>query len=206
VSDRVVFDHRGEYSENRMTATWEREIKLAFDSADVARGAVARLGAELLKPRRLQVDTLFDTPTGSLVSRGSVLRVRRDGEHQFITFKNPAEHPTVKLREEIETSVGSADTVSALFEQLGYVPSFRYEKYREEFRHGGAVIAIDETPVGTFVEIEGTDEGIEAIAGALGRSPADYVTESYRALFLRYRAAHGLTTPDMVFAPAPQLP
>jgi adenylate cyclase class 2 len=189
-----------------MTARWEREVKLAFDSADEARGAVSRLGAQLLKPRRLQVDTLFDTPDGSLGGRGSVLRVRRDGDEQFITFKNPLEHPTVKLREEIETTVGSADIVSTLFEQLGYVPSFRYEKYREEFRHGGAVIAVDETPVGTFVEIEGSDEDIDVIARALRRSPADYVTDSYRALFLRYRAERGLSTPDMVFAPAPQLP
>jgi hypothetical protein len=53
--------------------------------------------------------------------------------------------------------------------------------------------------VGTFVEIEGSETGILALSAALGRSPADFVLESYRGLFLRHRDALGLTGRDMVF-------
>ena len=60
-------------------------------------------------------------------------------------------------------------------------------------------MAIDETPVGVFVEIEGSEQGIETAAAALGRSPADYIVDSYRSLFLQHRDAFGLTTSDMVF-------
>ena len=35
---------------------------------------------------------------------------------------------------------------------------------------------------------------------ALGRTPADYITDSYRFLFLQHRDANGLAGHDMVFA------
>ncbi len=60
-------------------------------------------------------------------------------------------------------------------------------------------VAIDETPVGVFVEIEGSERGIEEMTRTLGRSPSDYILDSYRALFLHYRDAHGLAGPDMLF-------
>ena len=52
---------------------------------------------------------------------------------------------------------------------------------------------------GVFVEIEGSEAGVAAIARALGRGPQDYVTESYRGLFLTAREARGLPVADMLF-------
>lgn len=80
---------------------------------------------------------------------------------------------------------------------------FRYEKYREEFLADDVVIAVDETPVGVFVEIEGSEEAIHRTAAALGKSAADYITDSYRFLFLQHRDANGLAGPNMVFAGLP---
>ena len=45
------------------------------------------------------------------------------------------------------------------------------------------VVAIDETPVGTYIELEGGEDAIAAAAQALGRAPADFVLDSYRSLF-----------------------
>jgi hypothetical protein len=36
---------------------------------------------------------------------------------------------------------------------------------------------------------------------ALGRTPADYIVDSYRSLFLQYRSDRGLSGSDMVFDP-----
>ena len=86
-----------------------------------------------------------------------------------------------------------------VFEELGLHVWFRYEKYREEYAAEDVTIGIDETPVGTYVEIEGGEEGILAMTRALGRTPADFILESYRGLFLSHREAFGLLGHDMVF-------
>jgi adenylate cyclase class 2 len=116
-----------------------------------------------------------------------------------ITFKGPVQPSMVKLREELETVVGDGEVLLHIFDELGLHVWFRYEKYREEFSHEDVIVAVDETPVGVFVEIEGTENGIMAMADALGRTPDDYVLDSYRGLFLKHREQFGLTGTDMVF-------
>jgi adenylate cyclase class 2 len=106
----------------------------------------------------------------------------------------------MKVRDELETVIGDGVLLLRLFEELGFHVWFRYEKYREEHAHEDVIVAIDETPVGVFVEIEGSEQGITAMAEALGRGPDDYVLDSYRGLFLKHRDALGLTGTDMVFA------
>jgi adenylate cyclase class 2 len=105
----------------------------------------------------------------------------------------------MKLREEYETLVGDGEVLLKILEELGLHIWFRYEKYREEFSRDDVIVAIDETPVGVFVEIEGGENGIETAAAALGRSRADYILDSYRSLFLQHRETFGLTASDMVF-------
>jgi len=106
----------------------------------------------------------------------------------------------MKVREEHETVVTDAETLLTILRQVGLHVWFRYEKYREEFCAEDVVIAIDETPVGTFVELEGGERAIHRTAEAMGRHPSDYITDSYRVLFLQHRDALGLAGSDMVFA------
>ncbi len=129
---------------------------------------------------------MLDTPTRHLLAAGTALRVRADGDRAFLTFKGPVVPGVVKAREEIETEAASADALLAICAALGFVPAFRYEKYREEFALPGAVIAVDDTPIGVFVEIEGDEAAIHHLAGRLGFATTDYVTASYRALFLAW--------------------
>jgi adenylate cyclase class 2 len=177
----------------------EREIKLAFESVETARAAVIAAGATPLLGRRLQEDALLDTDDEQLRRRRCVLRVRIECGKSRLTFKGPVQPGIMKLREELETVVGDGDVVLRVLRELGLSVWFRYEKYREEFAHEDVIVAIDETPVGVFVEIEGSEAGIATMAQALGRSVDDYVVDSYRALFLQHRQAIGLTGRDMVF-------
>jgi len=177
----------------------EREIKLRFDSARAARAALEELGARPLRPRRLQDDVLLDSDDGRLQRAGCALRVRRDGDRAVITWKGPAQPGPMKTREEIETAVGTADDARRILASLGFVPRFRYQKYREELSLEGLIVAIDETPIGTFVELEGEEAAIASVAVRLGRGPADYVVASYRSLFLEHRQARGGHGADMVF-------
>ena len=179
--------------------TLEREVKLSFDSAESARDAAIAAGATPLHGRRLQEDALLDTgATRSAIADarcGSGWRTARAGSPS----RDRSSDSVMKLRDEFETLVGDGVLLLRIFEELGYQVWFRYEKYREEFAHEDVIVAIDETPVGVFVEIEGSETGITAMAAALGRGPDDYILDSYRGLFLKRGDALGLTGADMVF-------
>lgn len=177
----------------------EREIKLRFAGAAEAREAVRALGATLVRERRFQDDALLDSEPGDLRQRRCALRVRREDARSYLTFKGPVQPGPMKLREELETVVADADTLQRVLEHLGLRVWFRYQKYREEYTLDGVIIAVDETPIGTFVELEGTEAGITAAATAMGRTTADYILDSYCGLFLRYREALGFRGPHMIF-------
>ena len=183
------------------TTILEREIKLRFSSASEARDAVLAAGALPLYGRRLQEDALLDTEDEQLRRQRCVLRVRMENGKSRITYKGPVQPSTMKVREELETVVGDGEVLLRVFSELGLHVWFRYEKYREEFSHEDVIVAIDETPVGVFVEIEGSEQGIADMTVAIGRTAEDYIVDSYRSLFLQHREQYGLNGSDMVFDP-----
>jgi len=182
-----------------MGSALEREIKLEFASAPAAREAILATGATPVRGRRLQEDCLLDTGDEQLRQRRCVLRIRIEQGRSLLTFKGPVQPSPMKLREEFETVVSDGDTLLKLLQELGFGVWFRYQKYREEFGWDDVIVAIDETPIGTFVEIEGGERGISEMAAALGRTTADYLVDSYRTIFCRYRDLHGLPCQHMLF-------
>ena len=182
-----------------MSAILEREVKLRFESAEAARAAVMATGATPVHGRRLQEDCLLDTAAESLRQRRAALRVRMDGGRSLLTFKGPVQPALVKVREELETIVGDGHLLLRILEELGFHVWFRYQKYREEFAIDDCIVAVDETPVGVFVEIEGGERGIGEMAEALGRGPGDYLLDSYRSLFVQHCHQSGVPVTDMLF-------
>src|SRR6185436_7414408 len=89
----------------------EREVKIKFADPDRARAALAKIGAVPLRPRRLQDDTLFDTADGVLRAKRAVVRLRREPDRAYVTFKGPVQPGTMKIREEQETEVGDAEVL-----------------------------------------------------------------------------------------------
>jgi predicted adenylyl cyclase CyaB len=184
----------------------EQEVKLLFATAAEARAAVISAGATPLRPRRLQDDALFDTETRTLAQRGCALRLRNERRAAdlpphltMVTFKGPVQPGTIKIREEHETVVADGGVLMRILDALGLRIWFRYQKYREEFTAGEATIAIDETPVGTFIEIEGSVDAIQAVTRALGRSSSNFILASYRSLFVERREQFGLSGEHMLF-------
>jgi len=109
-----------------------------------------------------------------------------------------------KVREEHEVEIADANSMRQLLEALGMRPIFRYEKYRTTFllpRLAGVQIEVDETPVGTFLEVEGDPSGIEHAAKLLGYREKDYIRQSYGALYIRECRRRGLIPSDMLFSP-----
>ncbi|MBA2302371.1 MAG: class IV adenylate cyclase [Acidobacteria bacterium] len=184
------------------TTTIEREIKLPYSSAEEARALVLATGATPMHGRRLQGDALLDTDDEQLRRRRCILRVRTENGKSRLTFKGPVQPSDMKVREEVETVVGDGEVLLRVLEELGLHIWFRYEKFREEFCHEDVIVAVDETPVGVYVEIEGSEQGITHMAEALGKTTSDYVLDSYRGLFLANRERLGLPGADMLFEPA----
>ena len=173
----------------------ESEIKLRVAGPDEARAALERLGAARVRERELEDNLLLDGPGPALLSAGKLLRLRRSGERVVLTYKGPRRvEQGIRSRVEVETALGDFEAARTIFEALGLRPVFRYQKYRETYAWKDVEIVVDETPIGTFLEIEGPLEGIHAAAAALGYGRDDYLTESYASLFF---AAGG--TGDMVF-------
>jgi len=111
-----------------------------------------------------------------------------------------------KVREEIEVEVADAATLAKIFHGLGLKGWFRYEKYRTTYAlpasarwASGLLIELDETPIGSFVELEGAPEAIDRAAISLGFSPKDYVLKNYLQLHIEDCRRRGQEPHDMVF-------
>ncbi|MCW5983174.1 MAG: class IV adenylate cyclase [Bryobacteraceae bacterium] len=180
----------------------EIEIKLRAGSVEAGRRALRRAGFRVTVRRVFESNTVYDTSAGSLRGRGELLRLREAGEKRTLTFKGPAAPGRHKSREELELSVSDAGTMGEILIRLGMAPVFRYDKYRTEYCQPGGegVATLDETPIGVFLELEGSAPWIDAAAAALGFAEEDYITASYGRLYLEYRESHADAPHDMVFA------
>ena len=85
--------------------------------------------------------------------------------------------------------------MDAILRALGYATTFRYEKYRSEWSDEVGHAVIDETPIGTFGELEGPARWIDRTAKALGIASGDYITQTYADLFFTWkRTTHSAAT------------
>lgn len=164
----------------------EIEVKIKVQLVEPWRQKIRLLPAALTRARVFERNVVFDTLQGDLKKQGMLLRLRQQGAQSVLTMKMPAqENATYKIREETEVQVSDFACMEKIILAIGFQPNFIYEKYREVFTAWQTHIMIDETPVGNFIELEGSPESIDAVAARLGFSAADYITDSYHRLFIR---------------------
>jgi adenylate cyclase class 2 len=182
-------------------ATQETEIKLAVKDARSARRRLREAGFVVSRPRVFEVNTVLDTPELGLRASSRLLRIRQAGRVATVTFKGVPETGKHKSREELELEISNAATMTSIMERLGYHRVFRYEKYRTEFRQPrrAGIAMLDETPVGVYLELEGTPHWIDLSARRLGFKESDYITASYGRVYLDWCAANGCKPGDMTF-------
>ncbi|HYP13349.1 MAG TPA: class IV adenylate cyclase [Bryobacteraceae bacterium] len=180
----------------------EVEVKLALSSPEKGRQLLAAHRFEVAVPRLFEVNVIYDTPSQELRSAGSALRLRKAGEQNLLTLKGPSTPGKHKTRPESEVEVSSFEVTETLLAGLGYTPRFRYEKYRTEYTRqddNRGIATLDETPIGTYLELEGDPDWIDLRARELGFQESDYVTESYASLYLLQCQSSGATPSNMVF-------
>ena len=180
------------------------EHNLIFDTPD---GGLAKHG------QLLRIRTEIPSPSGKKPS------AKKTASRTILTFKSPPEQLAIgpasaypserryKVREEIELALTDPDSLQRIFEGLGLKGWFRYEKFRTSYRlpsrlswAKGLVIDFDETPIGTFVELEGPGPAIDQAAHELGYSSRDYVLKNYLVLYLDDCKHQNRAPSDMLFA------
>jgi len=185
----------------RSASPRETEIKLQMASARSARRLLLQAGFVIQIRRVFEVNIIFDTPDNALRRKNNLLRLRQAGRRAIFTFKGATQPSRYKSRDEIESDVADPQALTTILAGLGYQAVFRYEKFRTVYHkpnRPGSVM-LDETPIGDYLELEGSPAWIDRTARALGRSPADYITASYGALYLADCQAKGVEPHHMVF-------
>ena len=184
----------------------EIELKFRVHSPSTLQRRLSELGYHLDTDRTLERNTLYDTPDRELRAKGELLRLREYGGRATVTHKRHPEHEDrtsrYKVRIETESEVTDGAALAEIFGRLGYRPAFRYEKYRSEYSHlrqPGCHVVLDETPIGTFAELEGPTAWIDATLADLGINLSDCLTESYGKLFLAWRAETGSPAENLTF-------
>ncbi len=158
----------------------EIEVKIKIDDPKAFREKILGLGAVVARDRHLECDSLYDFDPPVLRRGRRALRLRAAGKRATLTFKGePRKSRSFKVREEFETQVRNPKDLRAILKALGLKETFAYRKHRTVLTKSRLTIAIDETPAGNFIELEGERHEITRFARALGFGRADFITRSY---------------------------
>lgn len=179
----------------------ETEIKLRVESEEAGRRRLLDAGYQLRRERVFEANVVFDTPGREMRARGELIRLRTAGDEIVLTYKGAPLPGPHKSRTELEVRVSDFEAMHRIIESLGFEPAFRYEKYRTEFEQPGAPghATLDETPIGSFLELEGPSAWIDASATVLGFRSEDYITKSYGSLYLDHCRTAGIVPRHMIF-------
>ena len=177
----------------------EIEIKFRVDAVRALAQRLRALGFQQVTRRTLESNTLYDLPGGTLRKRGELLRLRRYGDTWLLTHKAKGKVTRHKTRVETQTEIKDGEKLQTILQALGYIPSFRYEKFRAEWSDGKGHVVLDETPIGFFGEIEGPARWIDRTASSLGIAPESYITDTYAGLFLKWKQRTGSPANEMTF-------
>lgn len=168
---------------NKTLEEIEVKIRIPCESLDSLREKLVGYGFRKTASRSLELNIMFDYADRRIFSAGSAMRLRSYDGRMILTWKGPLRpDPDLKIREEIETEVSSREAAALILEKIGLHPVLEYSKFREKYRvriKGEVEVCIDETRVGSFMEIEGSKEDIAHITALMGLKSSDFVKASY---------------------------
>ena len=169
----------------------EVEVKLRIPSTGAMAPRLAQAGFVLVHPATTEANRLWDR-AGELLAGDCALRTRQYGDRATLTWKGAkVADPHLKIRPEVETGVADAGAMEGILRALGYQPVLEMVKTRTIWTRGELEACLDDTPFGSFLELEGSREEIAAAMAELALDPAQIETRSYAAL---YSEGNGMET------------
>ena len=182
-----------------MSKNQEIEIKFRITNLAEMNRRLRTAGFKLVTRKTHEMNTLYDLPGRELRERGELLRLRKYGDEWLLTHKSKGKLGKHKTRVELQTEVEDGKKMDAILRALGYLPTFRYEKFRAEWSDGKGHVVVDETPIGNLGEIEGKSRWIDMTARMLGIDPTQYITLTYSDLFYAWKTHTGSKAREMTF-------
>jgi adenylate cyclase, class 2 len=203
----------------------EVEIKLRVQDLAALLNRLHRIGARY-KARVFEQNILYDTPDSAFRRAGRLLRLRLETpvppgptdsgtrlvrpklrpQRAILTAKAPprpggrgSHRARYKERLEREVVLHKATQFVRVIKPLGLRPSFVYEKFRSSFELPELHVDLDETPVGTFLELEGSPLAIDRAARTLGFEPREYIRDTYWDVYAADCRRRGCAVKNMVF-------
>ena len=158
-------------------------------------------GAVLRAPEHDESNALYDDAERKLSGSGRTVRLRRAAGRTILTYKGPARFEGgAKVREEREVDVSDAGEAEAILAGLGLsAAAFATTSGARSGTATGCVVALDTTPIGTFVEIEGDPPAIRKLIVRLDLDFTEAIPYSYAELYQRRRKEDPALPPDMVW-------
>lgn len=174
----------------------EVELKVKIPALEPVRKKLNEKNAEDLGKVH-EHDIYYNAPHRDFAKTDEAVRVRYTNDHAVVTYKGPKIRKFgLKAREELNFAVECGGTFEKMLERLGFTRTTEVNKWRENYRLGGASISLDAVDeLGTFAEIEiitenekdNPTEKIEALAKEIGID-GEPILESYLELLLAKRA------------------
>ncbi len=183
-----------------MASNKEIEVKFRIDSIRALNQRLRRAGFQLITKCTHEINTLYDLPGYPLRKRGELFRLRKYGSEWLLTHKAKGADGRHKVRIETQTRVDDGKKMELILLALGFVPTFRYEKFRAEWADGRGHVVVDETPIGNFGELEGPSRWIDQTARLLNIEAKDYITDTYLNLFFKWKKAVRSPAKEMTFS------
>ena len=170
-----------------MVRETEAKIALRAGEMDRIRVRLIDLGAE---PRGIdhEENVVFQLKTGERGGRRKRLRLRTFGDRSdaVLTCKGPAEKDAIyKSRDELEVQVKDAGPVRDLLQHLGFRERIEYRKRREHWWFADTAVALDRLAFGDYLEVEGSEQDIQATLADLGLANRRHIRRGYARLARR---------------------
>ena len=161
----------------------EVEVKLRIPSTGAMAPRLAQAGFVLAYQEAREANRLWDR-AGALLAGDCALRTRQYGDQATLTWKGPrVADAQLKIRPELETGVADAAAMEGILQELGFSPVLEMVKTRSIWIRGDLEACLDDTPFGSFLELEGAREAIAGAMAQLGLEPGQIEPRSYADLY-----------------------
>ena len=174
----------------------EVELKSVVDDVARSRRTVEAAGAVLMFEGRL-VDLRYGDSAGALAMQDHVLRLRvYEGEERseaHLDWKGPTRYEDgYKVRDEVSTPVGDAESLARILERIGFRVIRDIERRIAQYAFAGAIIRFEEYPrMDALVEVEGEPDAIQRAIVATGLPREGFNADRLPDFIARFEARTG---------------